>query len=190
MGTVKVSGPGPNGTERESQPAGVSPIIIGVVSDTHIPARARKVPTPVLRTFAWVELIIHAGDLTELGVLDELSRLAPVVAVAGNMDSWEARQRLGDTRLLELEGFRIGVLHGHGEYGGIQARVLAAFPDAHCVVFGHTHAPYCERHGDVLLFNPGSPTDRRRQPRASYGLLHLGREIRGEILYLDGGDSS
>jgi len=166
----------------------VSQIIIGVIADTHIPTRARTVPAPVLETFARVNLVIHAGDLTELGVLDELSRLAPVVAVAGNMDSWEVRRKLGETRLLELEGFRIGVLHGHGGYGGVEARVLAAFPEAHCIVFGHTHAPYCERHGGVLLFNPGSPTDRRRQPRASYGLLHLGQEIRGEIRYLDGGD--
>ncbi|MEW6541411.1 MAG: metallophosphoesterase [Bacillota bacterium] len=159
------------------------------MADTHIPSRARAVPAPVLEAFARVDLIIHAGDLTDLKVLDDLSRLAPVAAVAGNMDSWEVRRRLGETRLLELEGFRIGILHGHGGYAGAQHRALAAFPGAHCVVFGHTHAPYCERSSSgVLLFNPGSPTDRRRQPRASYGLLHLGREIRGEIRYLDGGD--
>ncbi len=164
-------------------------IVIGVVSDTHIPSRAWELPQLLLKTFTGVDLIIHAGDITMLRVLDELGRLAPVVAVAGNMDSREVCEKLGKTRLLELEGFRIGVLHGHGGYGNIRSRVLAAFPDVDCIVFGHTHAPCCERHDDVLLFNPGSPTDRRQQPRASFGLLHLGRgEIRGEIIFLDGGN--
>ncbi|MBE0466990.1 MAG: metallophosphoesterase [Candidatus Desulforudis sp.] len=163
-------------------------MVIGVLADTHIPSRAGRLPEPLLQDFTRVDLIVHAGDITVLSVLDELARLAPVVAVAGNMDSLDVHKKLGETRLLELERFRIGVLHGHGGYGKVQDRALAAFPDAHCVVFGHTHAPYCQRHGDVLLFNPGSPTDRRRQPRASYGLLHLGRDIRGEIIYLDGGD--
>lgn len=164
-------------------------IVIGVVSDTHIPARARKLPRNLLKTLAGVDLIIHAGDITTLGVLDELARLAPVVAVAGNMDPPEVQRALGETRLLELEGVRIGVLHGYGGYGNIHQRVRAAFPDADCIVFGHTHEPYCAWHDGVLLFNPGSPIDQRRQPRASFGLLHLeaGR-IRGEIIYLDGGD--
>lgn len=163
----------------------MEPIIIGVVSDTHISARAVELPGPLLKAFTGVDLIIHAGDITTLGVLDELARLAPVAAVAGNMDSREVYEKLGEARLLELEGFRIGVRHGHGGYGNIQARVLAAFPGAHCVVFGHTHTPYCRMHGGVLLFNPGSPTDRRLQPRVSCGLLRLGSEIRGEIIFLD-----
>jgi len=167
---------------------GVGLILIGVVSDTHIPSRARELPKPLLQAFAGVDMIIHAGDITAPTVLEELGQLAPVVAVAGNMDSWEMYERLGEIRLLELAGFRIGVLHGHGGYGNVRDRVLAAFTDVDCIVFGHTHAPYCQKHEGVLLFNPGSPTDRRRQPRASYGLLHLGREIRGEIIFLGGGE--
>ncbi|MDW7650679.1 MAG: metallophosphoesterase family protein [Bacillota bacterium] len=161
---------------------------IGVVSDTHIPARARQLPPALFTLFDGVDLILHAGDLVDENVLTELAAIAPVEAVAGNMDSLAMHTRLGRKKILSPGGFRIGLIHGDigSNRNKTPQRALEAFiaDDVDCVVFGHSHQPYLEKVGGILLFNPGSPTDRRREPRHSCGLLTLGESIEAEIILL------
>jgi uncharacterized protein len=160
---------------------------IGVLSDTHIPLRARILPPVLFELFAGVNLILHAGDLIDEQVIKDLSAIAPVEAVAGNLDGRDLALRLGRKKILSLSGFSIGLIHGDAGRGSkTPARALAAFngDNVDCVVFGHSHQPYCRLENGVLLFNPGSPTDRRREPRHSCGILTLSRDISPEILYL------
>jgi len=147
--------------------------VIGLIADTHIPARAIGLSAELLNGLAGVDLIIHAGDIVHPSVLDALGQIAPVVAVAGNMDPPELQAGLGRTKTLSIGKYTIGVIHGDGVRGTTRERALAAFPNADCVVFGHSHQPLVEKAGRVLLVNPGSPTDRRRSPYHSYGILYV-----------------
>jgi putative phosphoesterase len=161
---------------------------IGVVSDTHIPARAKALPPALFTIFDGVDLILHAGDLVEERILTELSAIAPVEAVAGNMDCIALHSKLGSKKVLELGGFRIGLIHGDmgRNRSKTPQRALDAFikDNVNCVVFGHSHQPYRQIINGILLFNPGSPTDRRREPRHSCGILTLTNTISPEIIYL------
>ncbi|WP_376795955.1 metallophosphoesterase family protein [Thermogemmatispora sp.] len=169
--------------------------VIGVLSDTHIP-RFKALPEALWHHFAAVELIIHAGDLSELAVVDELETIAPVVAVQGNVESDEVRRKLPLKRELVIGGCRIGVVHilspdsGPRRRSADEARLAAArreFPEARCVIFGHTHVPYLRQHNGLLLFNPGSATDRRSQPACTIGRLYIedaSGNPRGEIIPL------
>ncbi len=160
---------------------------IGILSDTHIPGRAKCLPPALYEIFDGVELIIHAGDVVDEQVLSDLSVIAPVEAVAGNMDPEMLTDRLGRKKILTLTKFRIGLIHGDaGKGSSTPKRALAAFAQegVDCVVFGHSHRPYCHLEKGVLLFNPGSPTDRRREPRHSCGIITLGKEIIPKIVYL------
>ncbi len=160
---------------------------IGVVSDTHIPGKAKVLPEIMLRHFSGVDHIIHAGDIRCAGVLEQLARLAPVTAVAGNVDPPEFAGELGEKKVLELGGYRIGVTHGHGNGGTTLSRASACFIQDHvdCIVFGHSHIPYLAEEGGVLLLNPGSPTDKRRNPYYSFGLIETGQRLCANILYFD-----
>ncbi len=158
-------------------------MLIGVVADTHMPRKGKELPKMLLQGLEKVDMIIHAGDLTELWVLDQLSEIATVSAVAGNIDPPAVVEALGYKKVLEVEGRKIGVFHGHGKTGKTVERAFNAFSDVDCIVFGHSHIPYCQRRQDVLMFNPGSPTDKRRQAMYSYGLLAVGENIRGELIY-------
>ena len=161
---------------------------IGVVSDTHIPTRARHLPAVLFKLFARVDMILHAGDVVDPQVLSELAALAPVEAVAGNMDPPELHKRLGRQKLIRLASVSIGLIHGDGtSRSATPLRAAKAFaaikPDL--VVFGHSHVPLYESLEGVALFNPGSPVDPRRAPGPSCGLLSVdGTSIRGEILFL------
>ncbi len=151
---------------------------MGVVGDTHLPRFGRRLPAALLEGLrgAAVELILHAGDLTSAGVLDELASVAPVVAVAGNNDPPELVDRLGTARILEIDGVRVGLTHGHAGSGArTPDRALATFAgeSVDVVVFGHSHVPGWERRDGVGLLNPGSPTDRRRMPAYSYAILDV-----------------
>lgn len=166
-----------------------------ILSDTHIPGRARALPAPVYRALEEADAVLHAGDISASEVLDALAVFAPVHAVAGNVDPPDLRERLPRRRLLEIAGYRIGLIHGDGpDRAGTPERALAAFPEVDAVVFGHTHKPLNERRGATLLFNPGSPTDRRREPRYSFGWLHLGRgphePIVAEHVFFGGGETA
>ncbi|MFW0860541.1 MAG: metallophosphoesterase family protein [Dethiobacter sp.] len=161
---------------------------IGVVSDTHIPARSRQLPLELFIQFDGVDLILHAGDVVEEYVLNELSAIAPVEAVAGNMDSRALHSRLGRKKILELAGYRIGLTHGDGgtDKQKTPQRALQSFEQdsVDCIIFGHSHQPYHETIHGILLFNPGSPTDRRREPRYSCGLLIVEKTITAQLLFL------
>ena len=159
---------------------------VGVISDTHIPPY-KALPEVVWTYFADVALIIHAGDLSRLSVLRDLETIAPVVAVQGNVEEEEVVRALPIKRELLVGEVRIGVVHILGD---AQRRARAArqeFPTARCVIFGHSHIPYNEEHNGQLLFNPGSATDRRRQPSCSLGLLTIdsqNQQVHGQILLL------
>jgi putative phosphoesterase len=164
-------------------------LTIGVVSDTHIPAQARSIPDPVKSAFSEVDLILHAGDLTCMEVLDELSALAPVKAVCGNMDDPDVCETLAARRVVEVEGCRIGLMHGSGPPFGLHRRVVRSFrkEGVQVVVFGHSHRPHNEQRPDVLLFNPGSPTDARFAPCRSFGKLLVEQgKVAAQIVKING----
>lgn len=151
-----------------------------VLSDTHAPRRWKGVPESLMGPLRRCDLILHAGDVCAPSVLDELSGFAPVRAVLGNNDgddvaAWGAPLE----RELDLEGVRVAMIHIAGPKQGRGRRMGRQFPDADVVVFGHSHMPVDVVEDGTHLFNPGSPTDPRREPMGSYGWLELGE---GQIL--------
>jgi putative phosphoesterase len=117
-----------------------------------------------VRILAEADLILHVGDFTAAGVLEELRRLAPVEAVFGNMDEAALRTALPERHVVEAEGLRIGLVHDPGPPSGRHDRLVAAFPSCDAVAYGHTHIADMRRVGSVWVLNPGSPTERRRAP--------------------------
>lgn len=150
-----------------------------VLADTHMrPDRDRDLPAVVWREALDVDVILHAGDVTTGHLLDALGRCAPVHAVLGNNDG-ELRGLVPETVELVLGGVRVGMIHDSGPSAGRAARMRRRFPDADLVVYGHSHIPLDEAGVDgQILFNPGSCTERRRQPHHTYGLLEL---VDGEV---------
>ena len=141
-----------------------------LLSDTHVPARARRLPDAVWRAVDEADVVIHAGDWVGVGLLNELEdRAARLVAVWGNNDGGELRARLPEAARAELDGIRFAVVHETGAAAGRETRCEAAYPNTEVLVFGHSHIPWdTTTPGGLRLLNPGSPTDRRRQPHASY----------------------
>ena len=144
--------------------------LVGVIADTHVPQRLKCLPPDIARVFDGVALILHAGDINSQRVLDELKRIAPVVAVAGNADLWLDLPR---SRIVQIEGCRIGLTHGHGgwrryflgklrdklgpyDLARYQRYASEAFRDVDVVISGHTHRPHLTYVGKVFLFNPGA----------------------------------
>jgi putative phosphoesterase len=157
---------------------------IGVLSDTHLTLGDARLPVLLARCqqyFAGTELILHAGDVVEPQLLHLLPQ--PVLAVRGNLDPPE----LPPWRIVPVAGKRIGLIHGWGAKYDLEARILRVFSgeQVDCIVYGHSHQPACHHVNGILLFNPGSPTDRRNAPFHSLGLLTIGTEIAGEIIALD-----
>lgn len=158
---------------------------VAVLADTHAPRRWRGCPPAVASRLRDVDLILHAGDVCIAPVLDELGDFAPVHAVLGNNDgpdvaAWGAPDRLE----LDLDGLRVAMIHDAGAKEGRPARMRRAFPRAELVVFGHSHIPLDQTGAGVRIFNPGSPTDRRRQPHGTMGLLEIadGQLVGAEIV--------
>lgn len=136
-----------------------------LISDTHIPGRRRRLPDAVLRAADAADLIIHAGDWVAASVLDELEQHGEVLGVWGNNDGPDLRARLPEVARRTIEGVRVAVIHETGESRRRETRMDQAFPDADVLVFGHSHIPWDSlTPGGLRLLNPGSPTDRRRQP--------------------------
>lgn len=160
-------------------------MIIGVLSDTHIPKRAKALPAALLNSFQKVDHIIHAGDIFSLNVIRQLEQLAPVTAVAGNGDPPETREWLKEKAILFAAGYRIGVIHGHGNGGSTVSRSLNAFQNdtVDCIVFGHSHIPYRQNHDGILMFNSGSPTDKRRCSQFSFGIIELANTLKASHIY-------
>jgi hypothetical protein len=144
---------------------------IAIVSDTHLPRGARRLPAACVERLAAADLIMHAGDFLVASVLDELLALGPpVAAVHGNVDSPELRARLPEELRLDAGGVRFAMVHDAGPARRRLERLRRRFPDAQVVVFGHSHIPVHEDADGFQIFNPGSPTDRRRQPRHTMGM--------------------
>lgn len=173
----------------------MSRVRVGVLADTHIPEKAVAIPKPLMKDFEGVDVILHAGDLIIPAVLEILRKVAPVEAIAGNNDPPELVQLLGRRKVIEVGGIKIGIVHGdRGRGRNTPDRAARAFDpgEVAVVVFGHSHLPYlgpAPVDGEpatspnateappaapgLLLFNPGSPTDRRHAPRKSYGFIEI-----------------
>jgi uncharacterized protein len=148
---------------------------IAVISDTHMPRGARRLPDACVERLRAADLILHAGDLTGRSFLDELCSFGPPVeAVHGNMDELAVRERLPLERVVEAGGARIGMVHIPPPRERRAQRLAERFVGCDAVVYGHTHIPELVRHERVLVLNPGSPTERRRAPRRSMMWLTVG----------------
>ena len=145
-----------------------------VIADTHAPRRWRACPPRVAAHLRGADLILHAGDVCTATALTELAEYAPVVAVLGNNDGPDvADWGAAETAELDLGGLTVAMLHDSGAASGRLARLRRRFPAADLVVFGHSHIPLDESGPGLRIFNPGSPTDRRRQPNGTLGILEI-----------------
>ncbi|HEX2267385.1 MAG TPA: YfcE family phosphodiesterase [Actinomycetota bacterium] len=159
---------------------------IVVLSDTHIPDFAKTLPSGLLPVLRKADLILHAGDVTSREVLEELSTFAPVKVAMGNNDgpdvaAWGARPEV----TVDVDGTRIAMLHDPGRREGRERRLRRRFPDAHLIVFGHSHIPIDTEVDGVLFLNPGSPTWKRRQPTHTFGVAEVtDQRVRTRIVEL------
>jgi putative phosphoesterase len=152
------------------------------LADTHAPRRWKACPPRVAEHLRGADAILHAGDVCTGQVLDELAAYAPLHAVKGNNDGPDVEAP--ETLELELAGLRVAMIHDSGAATGRWARMRRRFPSADLVVFGHSHIPLDHFQDGLRIFNPGSPTDRRRQPHGTVGLLHIdhGHLVTAEIV--------
>ena len=162
--------------------------IVGLISDTHIPSRAKRIPKMVFKTFEKADYIIHAGDIVELSVIDELEELAPVLAVHGNMDRQKVSGALPKINSLKVFNWKIGVMHDpNPPFGRQRIREIASQNVFDVFVYGHTHSSKIKWVGRRLYINPGSPTDPDRPyiNKPSVGLLTITKkEIKPEIVFI------
>jgi uncharacterized protein len=160
---------------------------IGVLSDTHIPDRARELPRRLLEAFAEVEMVIHAGDFVDLAVHKALCAVCKDVrAVSGNMDPVEIKDMFPQRQVMKVGAFTVGIVHGWGPPNKLLDIVKEAFraekPDI--VIFGHSHQACNEQDGKTLYFNPGSPTDNVFAPFKSFGIIEITDTINARIIKL------
>ena len=162
-------------------------MLIAVISDTHMPRGARRLPDACVERLANSDAILHAGDFSTVEMLKQIEAIGPpLIAVHGNVDSPELRRALPEERIIEADGVTIGMVHDAGPRRGRLERLRARFPDAHAVVFGHSHIPLYEECDGFQIFNPGSPTDRRRQPKHTMGLARVREnKVSFEFVVLD-----
>ena len=166
-----------------------SPILFGVVGDTHVsPNRSALFLEPVVDLFrrSGVDLILHAGDAGHASVLQSLERVAATIAVRGNADPLDLIETLPDRVWIEVGSRTVLLLHGHHGKTALKAARAAAAPDVDLIVFGHSHKPLIEREGRTILFNPGSPTERRWNPHFGVGLVRVtDASIEPELVLFD-----
>jgi hypothetical protein len=148
---------------------------LAIISDTHMTGTgARRLPQRCVELIAGSDLLVHAGDIMTVDALTEIEAIGPPLrAVTGNMDGWDLRGRLPESDQIDLGGTTLAVVHDAGPAAGRLGRMRRRFPGADAVVFGHSHIPLHERDGDFQIFNPGSPTDRRRSPSHSMGIARV-----------------
>ncbi|KHE67436.1 metallophosphoesterase family protein [Halobacillus sp. BBL2006] len=149
-----------------------------IVSDTHIAKKEAELPVRLMEELPSAELIIHAGDWNIPEVYDQLESFAPVHGVYGNVDGIEIQELVPDKQIIDVKGFKIGIVHGHGEKKTTEKRVVEAFAEdnADIIVFGHSHIPLLRYFKKQLLFNPGSPTAKRKLPYYSFGIMTFNEE--------------
>jgi putative phosphoesterase len=153
-------------------------VLLAIVADTHLPRGPRQLPPACVERLEAADVILHAGDFASLSVLLALESVAPVAAVRGNMDDHELRRRLPETRVVEVDGVRIAMVHDAGPATGRLERLRRRFPGTDAVIFGHSHLPLHERAPGgagvrFQIFNPGSPTERRWAPRHTMGMARV-----------------
>lgn len=160
---------------------------IGVISDTHIPDRATAIPAKILQDFKTVDLIIHAGDLVDLSVIEQLKKSCPnIKAVRGNMDPAEVRSEFPEKEIIQAGNYRIGVMHGSGAPVHLVDFLTRAFKDdnVNIIIFGHSHNPFNEKKGNILFFNPGSATDKIFAAYNSYGIIEINDKVEATVIKL------
>lgn len=160
---------------------------IGVIGDTHIPERAKDIPQQVLEAFKGVDMIIHVGDLVNLDVLDKLKTACKnIKAVWGNMDPYEVRKKLPEKEIIRIGDYNIGIIHGYGHPNKLIELVTEIFKEekVNLIIFGHSHYPINEKRGNILYFNPGTPTDTIFAPYNSYGIIEINEKIEAKIIKL------
>jgi len=161
---------------------------VGLISDTHVPVRAKEIPRKVFEVFDKVDFIIHAGDLVDLSVIDDLEQLAPVLAVCGNMDGPKIRGKLPKMNSVKVLDWKIGVMHDPRVLLGMgKMREIAKQNDFNMFVYGHTHSPKIKWEGETLFINPGSPTNPLPPyiARPSVALLRITKaKIMPEIIHI------
>ncbi|APC47948.1 YfcE family phosphodiesterase [Virgibacillus halodenitrificans] len=154
-----------------------------VTGDTHIAGEPVQLPLNLINACKSADLIIHTGDWKSMEVYHLLCQYAEVKGVYGNVDSYDITSKFPEKQLIEVNGFQIGIVHGHGEKKTTEQRALQAFteesPDA--IIFGHSHIPLIRYFKNTLLMNPGSPTSKRALPYFSYGILEIDKNIHAEI---------
>ena len=158
---------------------------IGVISDTHIPDRADRIPAEIINAFRGVDMIVHAGDLAEVKVLEQLRSVCKDVrAVWGNMDPYEVRKQLQEKEVFEVSGRKIGLIHGYGAPLKLIELVGNIFKKdkVDIIIFGHAHCAINEEKDGVLYFNPGSPTDKIYCPYNSYGIIEINDKIEAKVI--------
>ncbi len=162
-------------------------MLVAVISDTHMPRGPRRLPDACVERLRSADAILHAGDFMTVEVLHQLQALGPPVhAVCGNVDSRELILGLPVQRVVVFEDVRIGMVHDAGPSDGRLQRMRRRFPDAHAVVFGHSHIPLHEEQDGFQIFNPGSPTERRRSPKHTMGVARIdGDSLTFELIALD-----
>lgn len=154
---------------------------IGVLSDTHLTEPHAEFKKVVEFHFRDVDKIFHAGDFVEWSVAEYLSGLKELIAVCGNMDPFSIRKAFPPKQVIEIEGFRIGLIHGGGTPFGIESRIRDEFGEVDAIIYGHTHTPANHQSKDIFYFNPGSPT-RSFWHGPTIGILNIGDKIEGEII--------
>lgn len=161
----------------------MKPIRIGILSDTHLSQPSKRFRDEVEACFAAIPIILHAGDLTDISIL-EVFRGKEVHAVHGNMCGNSSRQRLPAFCEIEINGFRIILTHGHSfGYHDLEDRLFSQFAEADCIVYGHTHKAVCHRLGHILFINPGAfGSTGRFGSSGTYAILEIDREPRGRIM--------
>ncbi len=154
---------------------------IGVLSDTHLTEPHAEFKKVVELYFKDVDKIFHTGDFVDWSVVEYLSSLKELIAVCGNMDPFPIRKAFPAKQVIELEGFRIGLIHGGGAPFGIESRIRDEFDEVDAIIYGHTHTPAHHQVKNIFFFNPGSPT-RSFWHAATIGILTIGEKIEGEII--------
>jgi uncharacterized protein len=156
-----------------------------VLSDTHMPKRAKSLPNRLLEELKDADLIIHAGDWQTIDVYNQLTGFAKVEGVYGNVDDENIKEMFLEKRTVEVNGFKIGITHGHGTGKTTEKRAILKFTGekVDCIVFGHSHIPINKNNDGILLFNPGSPMDKRRQEKYSFGVITIGDSLVAEHIY-------
>ena len=158
---------------------------IGVISDTHIPDRAKEIPQKILDEFKKVDMVIHAGDLVDINVLDKLRKVCKnVTAVWGNMDPEEIKKVLPEKTILKIGNRRIGLIHGFGAPNKLIESLESVFKcdNVNIIIFGHSHYSVNEERNGILFFNPGSATDKIFSQYNSYGIIEINDKVEAKII--------